>query len=86
MFFFWARLSRAFWFMPFGPVFSSPCSFLPIVPGEGFFIGQGQRVVNLGIAGQTVVGGFGLHGRCSSQWSLVPNTMSQIVTYKDCFT
>ena len=47
-----------YWFVILRPVFSSPCSFLPLVPNGGFITGQGQRVFSSGIAGQTIVGGF----------------------------
>jgi len=60
------------WFLAFRPFFS-PCSFLPIVAGEGFFVKQGQRVFDLGIVGWTVVGGFGLDDLHSGQQPIVPS-------------
>ena len=60
--------------MAFRPVFSSSCSFLPIVLGRGFFVRYGQRVFNFGIAGWTVVEGFGLDGLRMAEGPLYPPT------------
>ena len=61
-----------------GSLFSGPCSHLLVVSthstGRSFLCGAGSEGFNLGIAGWTLVGGFGRHGLHSGRTSVVPNT------------
>ena len=74
LFFFYARVSRGLLVRCIQACASLPCSFLPVVPGGGFFVGQGQRVFSLGVAGWTVVGGFLSTWPYKDAADFVPNT------------
>jgi len=62
-----------------GSLFSGPCSHLLVVSthstGWGFFCQAVSEGFSFGIAGWTVVGGFGRHGVHSGRMSIVRNTM-----------
>ena len=61
-----------------GLLFSGPCSHLLVVSthstGRSFLCRAGSEGFSLGIAGWTVVAGFGRHGLHSGRMSVVPNT------------
>ena len=60
-------------------MFSGPCSHLLVVSthstGWSFLCRAGSEGFSLGIAGSTVVGGFGRHGLHSGRMAVVPRTV-----------